>query len=232
MKTAPTSIKRKLLLGLFFIGVLLAVALVGAGYLYTQLTTYVEPASMGSTSSVDAEEAGRKLKQFEDSFKANRRGFVRLDESELNSLLQQRYFRNPRQTEIATNSASTSSKLINARVHLTKEGILWLAWVRCNIRGQAFNLVWQRNVQLKRAGDHYDFEVCSMRVGRQVIPPSYWKTVQEYLGASDQRLVDPYEWLTHLPMIEFNPSDASQALEVRLYNYADTPVAAAAARGQ
>ena len=223
MNPAPTSIKRNLLLGLFFIGVVLAVALAAGGYFYTQITAYVEPASLGSPSVVDAEEAGRKLKQFEDSFKGNRRGFVRLNESELNSLVHQRYFRERQDATAA--STGPVSRLLNARVRLNKEDITWYSWVRCDYMGRAFNLIWQRTVQLQRVGDHYDFEVRSMRVGRQTIPRSYWSTVQKYIGDSDNRLADPYQWLTHLPMIEFKPSDESQTLELRLYNYAATPVA-------
>jgi hypothetical protein len=225
MNPAPTSIKRKLLLGLFFIGVVLAVALAAGGYLYTRITAYVEPASFGSPSVVDAEEAGRKLKQFEDSFKGNRRGFIRLNESELNSLIHQRYFRE-RQDNAADASPGPVPRLLNARARLNKEDITWYSWVRCDYMGRAFNLIWQRTVQLQRVGDHYDFEVRSMRVGRQTIPRSYWDTVQKYMGDSDNRLADPYQWLTHLPMIEFKPSDESQTLELRLSNYAATPAAA------
>jgi hypothetical protein len=224
MKSAPTSIKRKLILGLFFIGVVLAVALVAAGYLYTQLIAYAEPASLASPSSVDAEEAGRKLKQFEDSFKGNRRGFVRLDESEINSLLHQRYFRD-RKDVFAVSSNAPISRLLNACVRLKKEEITWYTWVRRDYMGRTFNLIWQRTVQLKRDGDHWSFEVLSMRVGRQTIPKTYWETVQKWLGDSDERLADPYQWLTHLPVIEFKPSQISLVPELILYNYVATPVA-------
>lgn len=224
MNPAPSSIRRKLILGLFFIGVILAVALIAAGYLYTQLTAYAEPASLGTPSVVDAEEAGRKLRQFEDSFKNNRRGFVRLNESEINSLLNQRYFRERKDSSTVTRTASTS-ELLNARVSLKKEDITWFTWVRRDYMGRTFNLIWQRSVRLKRVDDHWDFEVLSMRVGRQTIPPSYWNVAQNSMGISDERLADTYQWLTHLPMIEVKPSDISQTPELFLYNYVAAPAA-------
>ena len=224
MNPAPTTIKRKLILGLFLLGVVLAASLAAGAYLYTQLVAYAEPASVGLPSSVDAEEAGRKLKQFEDSFKSNRRGFVRLDESEINSLLNQRYFPERKNVSVASPAASIS-QLLNARVLLNKEEITWFTWVRRDYMGRTFNLVWQRSIQLKREGDHWSFDVLSMRVGRQNIPQSYWKTVQEWMGDSDERLADPYQWLTHLPSIEIKPSDVSQTPELLLYNYIATPMA-------
>ncbi len=223
MNPAPTSIKRKLILGLFFLGVVLAAALVAGAYLYTQLTVYAEPASVGAPSSVDALEAGRKLLQFEDSFKSNRRGFVRLNESEINSLLNQRYFRENKKASAA--APATASLLSNARVRLKDDNITWFSWVRRNYMGRTLDLIWQRTVQLKRTGDHWTFEVISMRVGRQTIPKAYWETVQNWMGGVDERLIDPYQWLTHLPTIEIKPGEISQAPELLLYNYVATPVA-------
>jgi len=136
----------------------------------------------------------------------------------------ERYFHQSQNTA-ADASTGPVSQLLNARVRLNKEGITWYSWVRCDYMGRAFNVIWQRTVQLQRAGDHYDFEVRSMRVGRQTIPRSYWNTVQKYIGDSDNRLTDPYQWLTHLPMIEFKPMDESQTIELRLFNYAATPAA-------
>lgn len=224
MNPAPLSIKRKLILGLFFIGAILAVALIGAGYLYTQVTAYAAPASVGSPSMVDAEEAGRKLRQLEDSFKSNRRGFVRLDESEINSLLNQRYFKDLKNVVIVSNT-SPSVLLQSARVRLKNDDVKWLTWVRREFMGRTFNLVWQRSVQLQRDGDHWAFEVVSMRVGRQTIPKSYWETVHKWMGSSDERLIDQYEWLTHLPTIEIKVNEISQATELLLYNYVVTNVA-------
>lgn len=224
MNPAPLSIKRRLILGLFFIGGVLALALVGAGYLYTQVTVYAEPASVGSASMVDADEAARKLRQLEDSFKSNRRGFVRLDESEINSLLNQRYFKDLKNA-VTSSSTSASVLLQNARVRLKNEDVKWITWVGCDFMGRKFNLVWQRSVQLKREGDHWGFEVVAMRVGRQTIPRSYWETVQKWMGSSDERLTDQYEWLTHLPTIEIKVNESSQATELLLYNYVVTNVA-------
>lgn len=224
MNPAPLSIKRKLITGLFFIGVLLAVALAAAGYLYTQLTAYAEPASLGSTSMVDAEEAGRKLRQFEDSFKNNKRGFVRLNESEINSLLTQRYFRERKDASTSA-PATTEPQLLNARVRLKNDDITWFAWVRRDYMGHAFKVIWQRSVRLKRVGDQWGFEVLSMRLGRQSIPQPYWEWVQKWVGDSDARLADQYQWLTHLPTIEVKTSDISLLPELLLYNYVAAPMA-------
>jgi len=226
MNPAPLPVKRKWILGLLLMGAVLAAALVAGGYLYTRLAAYAEPASLGSLSSVDAGEAGRKLRQFEDSFKSNRRGFVRLDESEINSLLRQRYF--PERKEVGVSEvspAATVPQLLDARVRFKDGEITWFTWVRRDYMGCAFNLVWQRTVRIQRVGDHWNFQVVSMRVGRQTIPESYWKVVQNWLGESDQRLTDPYQWLTHLPAIEVKSSDVSQSLELVLYNYVTTPAA-------
>jgi hypothetical protein len=115
--------------------------------------------------------------------------------------------------------------LYSARARIKNDDITWFAWVRRDYLGHTFNLVWQRTVQLKRVGDHWTFDLISMRVGRQTIPKSYWETVQNWMGGVDEKLTDPYQWLTHLPSIEIKPGPVSQPPELLLYNYVATPVA-------
>lgn len=218
MSPAPQTFTRKLVVVFFFLGLLVALLAAAAGYLYMEATANVEPSSLGAPTMLDGEEAARKLKQFEDSLKSGKKGFIRLNEQEINSHIHQRYFTESRK---AAASQVGACQLLAARVRMADSTVSWHAWVRREIGGRKVALLWTRTGTLHRGKNGWEFTLQSMRLGRLKIPEQYWTGVTEQLRDADNRLLDLYNWVMHLPSIEIKPNDISRTPELILYNYSD-----------
>ena len=225
MSPAPQTLMRKLVVVLFLLGLLAALVAAAAGYLYLQATANVDPSSLGTPSLLDGEEASRKLKQFEDSLKNNKKGYIRLTDQEINSLIHKRFF--SESTKGMSNQLAVC-QLQAVRVHMMDTNVSWHAWVRREIGGRKVSLLWTRTGVLHRGKTGWEFALQSMRLGRLKIPEQYWAGVTEQLRDADSRMVDLYNWVMHLPSIEIKPNEISRVPELILYNYSD---AAASVRG-
>lgn len=193
----------------------LATGAIASAILYTKLAARTEPVGMVEPNALDAQEAKKKLKLFEEARKTNRDGFVRLSQEEFNSLLQERYFAPP-SADVPT-AVRGDCELVKARLSLGKDALVWYAWVRRTWNRWGKEVIWQRTIRLKGAAGQRAVEVEAMQVGSVRIPPRYWPLAQKWLGPADEKLTEPYHWLMSLPGLEIQTNELSRDLELRLY---------------
>jgi hypothetical protein len=215
MKPSTGRLKRVFIIAAVSLVLVAFAGLIGLLVLYTKLVTPAEPAGVAAPNTLDAREATKKLKLFEEARKANRSGFVRLSEEEFNSILHERYLSNPPK-EIGTNAAA-DCRLLRARLTLRTNAVTWHTWVRKTVSRWTRDVAWQRTVKLKRAANQWSFEVEAMQVGSLRIPPKYWPLVQDWLGKADEQLSEPYRWLLSLPAVDIQTNEVNRSLELRFY---------------
>jgi hypothetical protein len=193
------------------------VGLLALGYSYFAITAEVDLSSFTKPNELDAKEAGRKLKLYQDALAISRRGFIRLSEIEINSYLHQHYFAEDKSK--ATNAPEASPHLLAGRVELSNGGLVWYCWVRKNWFGRPFDLFWERVFELNQAQDRWSFQPRAMRLGRLEMPSGAWTLVQRQLGAVDHIFTNQVEWLARLPTLEIKTNEASIKPEFRLFTY-------------
>ncbi len=231
--------KWKLILGIIIglIGVLIVAAIVVAGLLYNSLTVVRSPESYGACAFLDAKSAADKLRLLEKDKQISGKGFVGLNEGEINSLLQWVFlggkakplssFADPpdalRQW-LASNKPKIASdcQLTAVRVKLPPEGqptIEWHCWINKTFRGRTRLIQWDRQVRLNHTPAGWGFITESMRVGDREIPPQYWEMVRQQLGDAEQDLQLLYQWFQKMPAVAHRLNKSTQLSEVVFYNY-------------
>lgn len=205
---------KKILLAL---AVAIGAILLAGGYYFFQITREVDTGWADTPNSVDALEARRKLRLFQEAQKVSRRGFVRLSEVELNSYLEQNFSAT---AAAAQTNAPGSNGLLKSFVSLNVPDVIFYCWVRKKIIGIPVDFVWQRTVRLERAADRWDFPVQAVKVGHLEIQPRDWELANRLLGGADQAFSKQFDWLAHLPGLEIAENELSRRPELRLYTYA------------
>ncbi len=205
---------KKILLALT---VAIGAILLAGGYYFYQVTRDVDTDWADAPNSVDALEARRKLRLFQEAQKVSRRGFIRLSEVELNSYLEKNYSAD---SASAQTNAPARNGLRQSLVALNVPEVTFYCWVRKKMIGFSVDFVWQRTVRLERTADHWVFPVQSMQVGKLEIQPRCWPFVNRFLGGADQAFSKQFDWLAHLPGLEIAENELSRRPELRLYTYA------------
>ncbi|MBI2925415.1 MAG: hypothetical protein HYY24_06890 [Verrucomicrobia bacterium] len=218
MSSTRTVLKR----GLVIVVIVAGVAVLFLGYWYVQLTAAVELTGVQAPNAMDAQEAGRKLKLFEQAQQNNRNGFIRLTEVELNSHLQSRYLGGFEKD--ATPPDAEQTGLLGGRADLASETFTWYCFLEKRWRKLSLNVCWARTFSVARASDHWALTLRSMRIGDVEIPPRYWPRVETMLGGVDQVFTEESAWLAQLPAVEVRPNEFSRNPELRLYTYPDPAV--------
>ncbi len=205
---------KKILLAL---AVAIGAILLAGGYLFFQIKRDVDTDWADAPNSVDALEARRKLRLFQEAQKVSRRGFVRLSEVELNSYLEQNYSAT---AAAAQTNAPGSNGLLKSFVSLSVPDVTFYCWVKKRMIGFSVDFVWQRTVRLERTADRWNFPVQAMKVGNLEIRPRFWQLANRHLGGADQAFSKQFDWLAHLPGLEIAENELSHRPELRLYTYA------------
>jgi hypothetical protein len=214
------SIPSRLRIVLFCLGAILSVGLILAGHGYYQLTAPVDAAGLQAPNNLDAKELERKRGMFEAALKTSRHGFIRLSEVEINSYLHEHY--HLKAGGGAAAEAENGCRLLKCNADLITGGVVFYSWVQVNWRGRSRTVCWQRMAEVRRAGDHWEFALTSMHVGRQQIPQRYWANVTEFLHGADQPFSESYAWLTKIPNLEIRLSEIGHQPELRLYTFPNT----------
>jgi hypothetical protein len=209
--------------------VLLGILVLVAGYWYMQFTAEVGSTSLESPNIFDAQEADRKLKLFEGAQRDAKKGFIRLTEIELNSYLREHYLGGFKKGA-APGPESGQRGLLDCRLDLTRNGMVWHCWLHKPLWKHTARLYWERTFGLARAGDQWTFALRSMRVGDVDVPRRFWPQVQGFLGGVDEVFVKQSNWVAQLPAVELRPNEFSQSPELRLYTYPDPSVVQQATR--
>jgi hypothetical protein len=249
-RTAPKSglpgFRWKWILGLFFglLALALVAGLIVGGVVYNSLMEYKSPESYGARTFLDAKYAADKLRLLEQSTKNNEKGFVRLNEPEINSLLHLLFFAGkakplssfsdpPKSMRawVSEGKPKTTNpdacQMLDVRVRFIPENsrLDWHCWVKKTWHGTTRTLQWERQVRLERNQEGWGYIVEEMKVGRRVIPPEYWDFTNRFLGEADGELREPFKWFQKLPAVEIKPNDTTQIQELVLYNYPEPGVA-------
>jgi hypothetical protein len=193
--------------GFFFVAVV---------YLYSQVTADFDAEASKEPNAVDAQEARRKLGLYKKALESpGRSGFIRLTEAEINSYLDERYFRD--NVKNLTNAPDASPRLLASRAKLAGQEIQWYCWLRKKWFGLSFPLVSRRGLELCGGTNHWILATRSMDLGKLEVPPRYWPLVSQELGEVDRVFVEDRRWGEKLPWVEIRTNSLNSAPELRLY---------------
>ena len=203
-----TGLKKKILGGCGFVALTVIAAIGAAGYFLTRPLP-VEFAR--SPNVVEAHEADRKLKLLNQAQSAQKQGFVRFSEVEINSFLDAKY----------NNGDATNGpiRLVKAAVLLGEQNFTFITWYQAPIFGLKLPFVWQRVITPVKDTNGWNYVLESMRVGEVNIPQPQWARVEKLLGVTDSLFEERKTWLRSLPMIQLANNEQSKSPEVRLYTY-------------
>src|SRR5688572_11194870 len=139
-------------------------------------------------NATDAQEATRKLKLLTDAQAANKNGFVRLSEAEINSLLQRRAGKADK------NRTDGPVHLVKAGVILDEKEITFVTWHSVSLLGIDLPLVWQRSLRPNRSTNGWSLALRDMQVGKVRIPREFWAEPGKFLGATDSVFEEQKAW--------------------------------------
>lgn len=201
--------------GKVFWGFVLILGMIGVsvGALLYMLTRQVEIEFAQDPNPLEAHEASRKLNLLNEAREANRRGFVRLSEVEINSFLETRY-------KAEKNSRTNMPvQVVKTGVLLHQTNLTFVTWLKVPLFGRGLPFVWQRTVTPVRQEEKWVFQTDGMRLGRVEIPKALWARCTARLGLSDSMFEERRVWLGNLPKIALMKNEMSTAMEMRLYSY-------------
>lgn len=204
------SLKNKIFFGFGLLTIGLACT---AGFAVYALTRPLEVDFAQDPNAVEAHEADRKLKLFNEAQASRRQGFVRLSEVEINSFLDGRY-------NSAKNSRTNDPvKLVKSGVLLGASDITFVTWHQAPLLGFKFPFVWQRVISPVKETNGWTFNLHSMQVGNVNVPPQHWARVNDFFGGNDSLFEDRKVWLRNLPLVTMAHNEQSKSPEIRLYTY-------------
>jgi hypothetical protein len=228
-------------LGVGLIGAVLMAGLIFGFYIYRGLTRVNSTVDYGTPAFLEARSAADKLRIWEDSQKAKSIGFVRLTESEINSLLHWMLFSGkakplsafvdpPRvlrdwdttaRARMLPAPPASTCHLLDVRVRFDplERNLVWHSWVKKSWHGQSWTLHWERRANLTRSTNGWGFTCVGMRVGNLEIPEQYRPWVRQFLGEADAAMADMREWFENLPAVELALNATTEIPELKIYNY-------------
>src|SRR6185369_10095729 len=98
-------------------------------------------------NSIEAQEANRKLKLFNEALTAKKPGFIRLNQAEINGFLQSRYGKPDK------NKANAPVQLVKAGLLLRQSDLTFITWHKVSVFGMEFSVIWQRVVSPQRSNE-------------------------------------------------------------------------------
>lgn len=213
MKPISRPLKRVLLVA----SLLLLALILAAGYIAVQALGKVDSVKVAGPNSVESEDANRKMRRFEGSLKSGQPGYIRLSETELNALLENRF--SPGLKAGQAEPPADGPQLMRALAGLGEEEMTWHYWVRVPWAGREFRFVLRHKVRLGRENEQWKFETLAMHLGRLAIPQRYWSKIEPPSGSGQNELSKPYQWLLNLPALDLATNEFNRMPELVLYNY-------------
>jgi hypothetical protein len=209
---------------LLVFGLFLAVVVVGAGVLAFMVSRDV-PFDWENPNFVEASEARRKLKLYDNSVEAGSRGFVRLSQVEINSYLMSMI--NPTNKPVAAaEDIAGPVKLQRAALNLTSSNMVLHTWGEARKFGLPLRFVVQRGLRINQRGTApWEISKEFMKIGELEVSKEYWPKFESYLEALDKPLLEQFKWTTNIQAILVAKNEVSQRPEFRLYTYKPIPAA-------
>ncbi len=202
--------KNKILLSFGMIFLTLAGAACVLVYL---LTSDIDVNIAHNPNSLEAQEASRKLKLFNEALMAKKPGFIRLNQAEINGFLQSRYGKPDK------NKTNSQVQLVKAGLLLRQSDLTFITWQKVSLFGMEFPVVWQRVVSPQRNKEGWRLSLDEMHLGKISVPGDYWADVSRFLGSADAAFEERKVWLGSVPTAMISLNEISRAPELRLYTY-------------
>jgi hypothetical protein len=203
-------------------GVLLALLVLAGAVLVFALTREIDPEWTHAPTKAELPEANRKLRLFTKARTDGTKGYIRLSEVEINSLLEDQL------ATSRTNSPGFPEDLLHAGVSLTRTNISWYYWEKKRLAGLPLPFSWQRVTSPTKSASGWDFPVAQMYVGAVKLPVRCWQWADWFLGSPDGLFEERKSWLAHLPWMELTAGESTEATELKLYTYVPTKKSARA----
>jgi hypothetical protein len=202
--------KKRIVLSLGILVLMLGIGVLILGFL---LLGDIDLTIAANPNSFEAQEANRKLKLLSDAQAANKQGFVRLSEAEINGFLQNRY------GKAEKNRTNEPLKLVKAGVLLHQNDLTFVTWYKAPLLGIELPLVCQRLVTPQRMTNGWRLSLDEVRIGKLPIPRNYWPQISQFLSTADKVFEDKKVWLASLPTVMISHNEINRTPELRLYNY-------------
>jgi hypothetical protein len=164
-------------------------------------------------TAADREEAARKLKLLEEAQTNKKNGFIRLNEAEINSLLQ------ARSPKAAKDRGDKQVELLKVGVLLHDNDITFVNWQEVSVIGLHLPIVWQRDLEAERNKNGWRLALRGMRLGKVTIPERFWSEINRFFGITDSAFDERKAWLATLPTVMLSRNEISQKPELRFYTY-------------
>lgn len=195
------------------LGLLVVALLLAGGILIFQLTRDIEPEWRQGPNRLEAHEAKRKLKLLATAQADGTRGFVRLSEVEVNSLLDEQF------AQSKSNSVALPPELMRTGVVFSRTNLSFYCWEQRKLGGVPLSLAWERIIVPRRESGKWEFPITEMHVGALKLPPRFWRVANGFLGGVDAIFEERRNWLARLPWIELSRNEANDGMELKLYTY-------------
>jgi hypothetical protein len=168
-------------------------------------------------NDVAAYQAERKLKILRDAKSSFKKGFIRLSQTEANSLLEKkRAHRTAGDSEKALPTSAPSS--IHSAVLLNADELCLITWhPEPLLLGRTVAL--QRKFHLENDGKRAQPQLEALRLGSIVVPQKGWAWTQNRYDPGGKILQDNIAWLQEGNATEIVSNELSKFPELRLYSY-------------
>jgi hypothetical protein len=196
------------IVGLLFV-VLFVLALVGA-YMISR-----DPGFAFETPNKF--EAARFMKTYNSYEKAvadGRKGFVRFTPGEINSYIKQSMTNLP----TATNAPGMHFRKMG--IGLTATNLMVYTWGEYRVFNMPLKFVAQRAFRIEQEGtNQWQMHMDSFKVGELELPKSCWDSLDGFVKALDQPIVEQFAWRTNIQALLVRKNEVSERPELRLFTY-------------
>lgn len=224
MMTGTTGIRRIFTAGLLLIGVML----VGAAYIYFELTAAPDLSRVLMPNVFDAREAERKMDLFRSALAESKQGFIRLSEVEVNSWLQEQLEESPKENVPAPREAEPPSPLKRCIMVIHDDTIIWYSFMEVSALGLDWPVVLEQKTKLVRSEEDWGFETLSLKLGRIQIPEDRWHLLERFIPDGLKQFKAQTQWIRNVPAADVAWNEWTHRPELRLYTYPEPGVLHAA----
>lgn len=163
---------------------------------------------------LEAHFAQGKLDLLKEACENKKKGFIRLSEVEINSILETKY-NDPK--NIRTNLPVA---LVKTAVLLHQTNLTFVSWHKASlVGGLSVSFVWQRTVSPVPERGGTSIRMDAMRLGRINVPKEVWPKIEQFFGKTDVVFADRRDWIASLPKVAVTKNELSLAPELRFFSY-------------
>lgn len=206
------STKRTIRLSAWVVAGILAITFL---VIYIRLHAEVAISHFRPPNNIDSEEASRKIEIFNKAVLINKKGHVKLTETEINSRVLLKHI-------LKYDDENETLRLKKYRVKIVDDHtISIIAWIEGPIYGFQRSLVWTRTYQYEGGSTLEHLKLTSMQVGKVTISNRFQPIITARLARIDQRFQSSLEWLRGVPRFEIHADPNEKEPYLKLYTFAE-----------